>query len=73
MTDLKILSLIEREIEKEKEQVELTKQWGVGNKLQLEHLSKLDMLYYLQDKINEEISKELNEQYEGCENEKITI
>lgn len=63
MNELKILSLIEKEIEKEKEQVELNKIWGIGNKLQLEHLSKLDMLYYLKDKIDKEITEELNKQY----------
>lgn len=63
MTDLQIIKLIENEIQYCDEMYKSARQLGVGNKYCSEYLNKKDVLYQVLDKIKEQITIELEEQY----------
>lgn len=69
MTDLKIIKLIEDEIEYNKMMFDNVKQFGLNNKYSNEYIYKIDALYSILDKIKEEISNELEMQYKGVKND----
>lgn len=63
MTDLQIIKLIENEIQYCDEMYKSSRQLGVGNKYCSEYLNKKDVLYQVLDKIKEQITIELEQQY----------